>query len=77
MPDFLVTFLASMLREQGVSNPIQVAEKAARDLRHEHVIDERGVKKAAIRADPCRDYKLVARHHHVTVSMVYRAWRKL
>ncbi len=77
MTDFLVTFLASMLHEQGVSNAVQVAERAAHDLRREHVIDERGVKKAAIRADPCRDYKLVARHHHVTISMVYRAWRKL
>jgi hypothetical protein len=76
MPDFLTTFLASILHEQGVPDAIRVAEKAAADLRGARLVDADAVKRAAIRADPCRDYRIVARHHHVSPALVYKAWRE-
>jgi 3,4-dihydroxy-2-butanone 4-phosphate synthase len=37
--DFFIDSMASILKEQGVSNPLQVAEKAAADLNHAKLID--------------------------------------
>ena len=33
-------------------------------------------KRAAIRADPCRDYKVVSRRYHVSIALVYEAWNE-
>jgi DNA invertase Pin-like site-specific DNA recombinase len=30
----------------------------------------------AIRRDPCRDYRVVARRYRVSVAVVYRAWNE-
>ncbi len=77
MTDFLVTFLASILHEQGIANAPEVAARAAEGLRKAHVVNEARVRRAMIKADPSRDYKAVARKYHVTVSFVYRAWHGL
>jgi len=77
MTDFLTTFLASILHEQGVPNAVQVAEKAGATMRKAKIVDEARLRRAQIRLDPSRDYRAVARKYHVTVSFVYRAWRGL
>lgn len=46
--DFLVDFLASILAEEGVSNPVLLATKAAHDLRQAKVVDQRRLKTAAL-----------------------------
>lgn len=74
MTDFLTTFLASILHEQGVPDPQRAAERAAAELRKVKVVDERAVTRAAIKADPCTDYKIVSRRHHVSQVTVYRVW---
>ena len=74
--DFLTTFLASILHEQGIQNAPEVAAKAAADLRRGHLVDENTIKRAAIRADPRTDYKAVARENHVSIACVYRVWSK-
>lgn len=42
--DFLTDFLASILKEQGVQNPVQVAEKAAEDLRKSRIVDQKHIR---------------------------------
>lgn len=75
MTDFLVTFLASMLREQGIPNPGPIAEKAAATLRKAHIVDEDGLKRAQIKSDPSRDRHDVMERHGVSVATVYKAWK--
>lgn len=75
MTDFLTTFLASILHEQGVANAAEVAARAAADLRRSQMVDEHRITLAAIHADPCRDYKLAMRHHRVCMATVYKAWK--
>ena len=75
MNDFLVTFLASMLREQGIPNPGPIAEKAAATLRKAHIVDEDGLKRAQIKADPCRNHAEVKERYCVSVATVYKAWK--
>lgn len=41
--DFLTDFLASILKEQGVQNPVQVAEKAAEDLRKARIVEQKRI----------------------------------
>ena len=76
MPDFLVTFLGSILHEQGVPNPAQVAERAAAALRKVHVVNESSIKRAAIREDPETDSKILARRHQCSRRLIYKAWNE-
>ena len=46
--DFLVDFLASILTEEGVADPMPVARKAAHDLRRARVVDQRRIETAAL-----------------------------
>ena len=39
--DFLTEFLATILHEQGVENHIQIAQRAAADLRKAKIVDQR------------------------------------
>lgn len=75
--DFLTAFLASILAEQGVADPVGVASRAAADLRKARLVDPMAEKRAAILADPCRDYRVIMRRYHVSQVFVYRVWRGL
>ena len=46
--DFLVDFLASILAEEGVADPVGLAKKAALDLRKAKVVDQRRLKTVAL-----------------------------
>lgn len=37
--------------------------------------DEMAEKRAAIQADPCRDYRVIARRYGVSIRTVYNAWK--
>lgn len=74
MSDFLTTFLASILHEQGVEDPGAVAKRVADDLRMAKIVSVNGIKRAAIIADPCVDYRVVRRRYEVSTSFVYNAW---
>ena len=74
MSDFLVTFLASILEEQGVVDPSGVARKAAADLRKSKMVDPLAIARAQILADPCTDYKIIMRRYHCSQGFVYKVW---
>lgn len=73
-------FLADLhLLDAGEMTLDQVCEKwEGRVLyirtRRKRVIDET---KDAIRRDPCRDYRVVARRYHVSVTLVYSVWNEM
>lgn len=46
--DFLIDFLAAILTEEGVADPMTVARKAARDLRLVKVVDQRRIETASL-----------------------------
>lgn len=74
MPDFLATFLASILAEQGVADPQRTAERAAADLRKAKVVDAAAITRLQILADRETDWRVLKRRYHCSRSFIYKVW---
>ena len=74
MSDYLADFLAAIFTEQGVTNPRQLAEKAAADLRRAKIVDRLAVIRLQILADRETDWRTLKRRYHVSRTFIYKTW---